>query len=229
MSDAMSDAQTGLYLITPPRLLTGELDLRDFADDLGRALDAAAVASVQLRLKGVDDDTLRRACDTLRAVAHDRDVAFLVNDRPDIAQATGCDGAHIGQEDMAYEDARDILGEEAILGVTCHASRDLAFRAGEAGADYVAFGAFYPSPTKTRVHAPEPELLAWWREATVVPSVAIGGIGAENCAPLVRAGADFIAVCSYVWDHPEGPAAAIRRLASAVVAASDGNSAIESA
>lgn len=211
----------GLYLVTPPRLAVGGLDVPSFSTDLAAALDAAPVACVQLRIKGVPDDTVRRAADLLRPVAHQREVAFLINDRPDLARETGCDGAHIGQDDIPYADARALLGDEAIIGVTCHDQRDLALTAAEAGADYVAFGAFYPTTTKDRRFAPVPEILEWWQTATVVPCVAIGGITAENCAPLVAAGADFIAVCSYVWDHREGPADAVKTLAAAVEDAFD--------
>jgi thiamine-phosphate pyrophosphorylase len=190
-----------------------------FADELAAALDAAPVACVQIRIKDSNDEALLRACDILRPVAHARDVAVLVNDRPDIAAATGCDGTHIGQSDMPYRKARRLVGKEAIVGVTCHDSMHLAMVAAEQGADYVAFGAFFETATKPRRYAPKPELLSHWQEATTVPCVAIGGITAENCAPLVRAGADFIAVCSFVWDHPEGPAAAVRALATAIKAA----------
>lgn len=165
---------------------------------------------MQLRLKDADDDTIRRAADLLRPVVHERDVAFLLNDRADLAVATGCDGVHIGQQDMPYARARKLVGAEAIVGVTCHDSRDLALTAAEAGADYVAFGAFFPTDTKEPLSSAEPEILAWWSEMMVVPCVAIGGITAANAAPLVAAGADFLAVSAGVWQHPDGPAAAVR-------------------
>jgi thiamine-phosphate pyrophosphorylase len=204
---------TRLYLITPPRLAP------DFADQLAAALDAGDVACVQLRLKGADDDAIRRAAEALRPVAQRRDVAFLMNDRPDLALATGCDGVHVGQEDASYDEARQILGLGRIIGVSCHASRHLAMEAAEAGADYVAFGAFFPSATKDAQHHADLELLRWWSEIMTVPSVAIGGITPENCGPLVAAGADFLAVISAVWDHPQGPAAAIRAFLGAIAAA----------
>ena len=174
------------------------------------ALDAGDVACVQLRLKNVDDDVIRRAVDALRPVAQDRDVAFILNDRPDLAAQTGCDGVHIGQSDGKYKDARRLVGADAIVGVTCHDSRHLAMEAAEAGADYVAFGAFYPTNTKPSDYRPEPALLTWWSELMETPCVAIGGITPQNCAPLVKAGADFIAVVTAVWDHPEGPGAAVK-------------------
>jgi thiamine-phosphate pyrophosphorylase len=203
-----------LYLITPPAL-----EPASFADRLAAALDAGDVASVQLRLKDSDDDAIRRAAEALAPVAQRRGVAFLMNDRPDLALATGCDGVHVGQEDASYAEARALLGPERIVGVTCHASRHLAIEAAEAGADYVAFGAFFPSTTKAGKHRAEPELLAWWSEIMTVPAVAIGGITPENCAPLVRAGADFLAVISAVWDHPEGPAVGVKAFLRAIAAA----------
>jgi len=202
-----------LYLVTPPALEPAR-----FAEDLARALDAGDVACVQLRLKDAADDTVRRACDALRPVAQSRDVAFLLNDRADLAVETGCDGAHLGQEDGDHEAARQLLGQ-GILGITCHGSRHLAMKAGEMGADYVAFGAFFPTSTKTVEHRAEVELLQWWGEVMEVPAVAIGGITAANCAPLVRAGADFLAVVGAVWNHPEGAAVGVRSMNAAIAAA----------
>ncbi|CAK0749588.1 Thiamine-phosphate synthase [Azospirillaceae bacterium] len=203
-----------LYLVTPP-----VLDPANFAPILAAALDAGDVACVQLRLKDCADDEIRRACDALRPVAQQRDVAFLLNDRPDLAVETGCDGVHIGQKDAPYAEARRLIGVDGIVGVTCHDSRHLAMEAGEVGADYVAFGAFYPTTTKPSLYRPEPELLSWWSELMEVPCVAIGGITPENCTPLVRAGADFIAVVTAVWNHPEGPAEAVRAFCQAIAAA----------
>lgn len=194
-----------LYLITPPNC-----EPAAFADTLAEALDAGDVAAVQLRLKDVDDDVICRAAETLVPVAQSRDVAFIMNDRPDLAKKTGCDGVHVGQQDASYQEARDMLGDNAIVGATCHDSRHLAMEAGDQGADYVAFGAFFPTNTKDTTHKPDPEILTWWSEATTVPCVAIGGITVENCPPLVHAGADFLSVISGVWDYPEGPAAAVQ-------------------
>jgi thiamine-phosphate pyrophosphorylase len=202
---------TRLYLVTPPAL-----EPAAFADRLAAALDAGDVACVQLRLKGVSDDDVLRAAERLKPVAQSRDVAFLMNDRPDLALAAGCDGVHIGQEDAPYLEARRILGLGRIIGVTCHASRHLAIEAAEAGADYVAFGAFFPTGTKPVRHHATPEILEWWSTMMTVPCVAIGGITPENCGPIVAAGADFLAVVSAVWDHPEGPAAAVKPFMRAI-------------
>jgi thiamine-phosphate pyrophosphorylase len=194
-----------LYLITPPKL-----EAKSFAETLKRALNAGDVASLQLRLKDVSDDEIRRAAEILLPVAQKRDVAFILNDRPDLAHELRCDGVHVGQEDTGYAEARAIVGRDAIVGVTCHNSRHLAIEAAEAGADYVAFGAFFPTTTKDPKEMAEIETLRWWAEMMVVPCVAIGGITVDNCRPLVEAGADFLAVASGVWDYKDGPAAAVK-------------------
>ena len=203
-----------LYLITPPAL-----DPDSFAPLLASALDAGDVACLQLRLKDIPDDAIRRAAEVLRPIAQERNVAFLMNDRPDLAAATGCDGVHIGQQDAPYREARRLLGPDAIVGVTCHASRHLAMEAGELGADYVAFGAFFPTSTKEVQHQADPEILSWWQELMEIPCVAIGGITPANCGTLVRAGADFVASSAAVWGHVEGPAAAVQAFNRAIAAA----------
>jgi thiamine-phosphate pyrophosphorylase len=207
-----------IYLITPERL-----DPAPFADLLAAALDAGDVAAVQLRLKNTDiaggDDAWRRAIDALRPVTQSRGVAFLLNDRADLANATGCDGAHVGQEDMAPHEARRLMGPDLTLGVTCKGSRDLAMQAGEDGADYVAFGAFFPSGSKLVTNRVGPEILHWWSDLMELPCCAIGGITPENCAPLVQAGADFLAVIGCIWNHPDGPAAGVRALNQAIAEA----------
>jgi thiamine-phosphate pyrophosphorylase len=194
-----------LYLITPPKL-----EPRDFADTLKAALDAGDVACLQLRLKDVSDDEIRAATEILKPIAQAHDVAFLMNDRPDLAAELDCDGVHIGQEDAAYADAREAMGANRIVGVTCHNSRHLAMEAAEAGADYVAFGAFFPTATKEPKSAAEIETLIWWSDIMEVPCVAIGGITPQNATALIEAGADFLAVSSGVWSYGDGPAAAVK-------------------
>ena len=193
-----------LYLITPPKLKP-----LPFAETLKRALGAGDVASLQLRLKDVPDEDIVRAVETLMPIAQNADIAFILNDRPDLAARFGCDGVHVGQQDASYAEARAALGPDRIVGVTCHASRHLAIEAAEAGADYVAFGAFFPTATKEAKVRADVDLLTWWSELMVVPAVAIGGITVHNAAPLVAAGADFLAVSSGIWDFPEGPGAAV--------------------
>lgn len=210
----MTETACRLYLVTPPAL-----EPAAFAPKLTEALDAGDVACVQLRLKDCSDDAVRRACDVLRPIAQERGVAFILNDHPELARETGCDGVHVGQQDTSYAQARRIVGNDAIVGVTCHDSRHLAMEAGEAGADYVAFGAFFPTTTKDAAFKAEPELLRWWSELMEVPCVAIGGITQENCGPLVSAGADFLAVVGAVWNHPDGPGAAVRAFNAAIAAA----------
>ena len=193
-----------LYLITP-----AALDPDAFKDTLAAALDAGDVASVQLRLKDADDEAVLRAGEALMPVAHARDVAFIVNDRADLARELGADGVHVGQDDLPYEAARLAVGLDAIVGVTCHDSRHLAIEAAEKGADYVAFGAFFATATKEPKTRADLELLEWWQTFMTVPCVAIGGITVDNARTLVEAGADFLAVVAGVWDHPRGPAAAV--------------------
>ena len=201
----MSPEGCRLYLITPPKF-----EPRAFADELKRALDGGDVACLQLRMKDVTDHDILRAAEILMPIAQKRDVAFIVNDRPDIAHMIRADGVHVGQEDASYAEAREIVGKNAIVGVTCHNSRELAFDAGEAGADYVAFGAFFPTETKEPKTVADLELLQWWAETMTVPVVAIGGITVDNAKPLVEAGADFIAVSAGVWGYADGPTAAVK-------------------
>jgi thiamine-phosphate pyrophosphorylase len=193
-----------LYLISPPKLSAA-----NFLGPLKEALKGGDVASFQLRLKHVSDDEIRRAVDTLRPVVQAHGTAFILNDRPDLAAELGCDGVHIGQEDSSYADARTAL-PNGIVGVTCHDSRHLAMDAAEAGADYVAFGAFFPTQTKEPKTQASPELLQWWNEMMVIPCVAIGGITVANARSLVEAGADFLAVSAGVWEHPDGAQSAVR-------------------
>lgn len=174
------------------------------------------MACVQLRLKDAADVEVLRAAAALMPLCHARDIAFLVNDRPNLAAKAGADGVHIGAEDADYALARRTVGEDAIVGVSCYASRHDAMVAAEAGADYVAFGAFFPTATKRPPARATVDLLRWWSELTVVPCVAIGGITPENCAPLVTAGADFLAVVSAVWDCPDGPGAAVAAFNDAI-------------
>ena len=198
-------ATTRLYLITPPAL-----DPERFAGELEEALAGGDVACLQLRLKEVDDDAIRHTSRILKPIAQDHDVAFIMNDRPDLAAELDCDGVHVGEEDAPYTEARRLLGPDHIVGVTCGASRDRAITAAEAGADYIAFGAFFPSMTKTATkYRATAELLQDWSETTVVPCCAIGGITQQNCGPLIEAGADFLAVIGAIWSHPKGPRAAV--------------------
>lgn len=203
----MSDTEDcRLYLITPPQLDAPE----DFAKKLPAVIEAGDVACVQLRLKGSNDDQVLKTVDLLLTICEQTDTALILNDRPDLAAKSGCDGVHIGPEDMPYSEARAIMGDEAAIGVSCGASRHLAMTIADKGADYVAFGAFFETQTKENTSTATTELLEIWSQTTNVPVVAIGGITPENCGPLVTAGADFLAVSAGVWNHPDGPKTAVR-------------------
>jgi len=194
-----------LYLITPPAIS----DLDAFARDLDAALGAGQVAAVQIRLKPASEDEIRAAVAKLKPICHAHGVVVLLNDRPDLARETGCDGVHVGQEDASVAEARRIMGDEAMIGATCHDSRHMAMEAAEAGADYVAFGAFFPTETKETSHQAETSVLTIWQETMETPCVAIGGITVENAGSIALAGADFVAVSGGVWNHKDGPAAAV--------------------
>ena len=197
-----------LYLITPPRID----DLAVFGRSLAAAMDAGDVAAVQIRLKDQPEAEVVAAVDVLAPIIQSRGAAMILNDDPVLAARLRCDGVHVGQDDMALSEARKIMGPDAMIGVTCHDSRHLAMEAAEAGADYVAFGAFFPTTTKDASTRAEPEILSIWQEVMETPCVAIGGITAENARGLAAAGADFLAVSAGVWAHPEGPAAAVRAI-----------------
>lgn len=210
MSDALENIYPcRLYLVSPPRIA-----LPQFIKALTEALAAGDVGAFQLRLKEATDAEILEAGAQLLPICRAHGVAFIVNDRPDLALKIGADGMHLGQEDTSLQEARALLGADAVIGMTCHASAHMAMEAGDAGADYVAFGAFFPTTSKPmekqeKYGRPEPQLLEWWSTYTVVPSVAIGGMTPENCGPLVTAGADFIAAITAVWNHPQGPGAAV--------------------
>jgi thiamine-phosphate pyrophosphorylase len=208
----MSPPLCRIYLITPPRLD----DLAEFGRTLAHALDAGDVAALQIRLKDTPDDIVAAAVDALMPIAQARGVAVILNDRPDLAARLGCDGVHLGQDDMPLAQARKVVGKDAMIGVTCHDSLHLAMEAAEGGADYVAFGAFYPTTTKEAPTRAYPELLTGWQADMVIPCVAIGGITVETAAGLAAAGADFLAVSAGVWGYGEGPAAAVKAFVSEI-------------
>jgi thiamine-phosphate pyrophosphorylase len=198
-----------LYLISPPTLVP-----HVFAQTLDAALGAGDVGAFQLRLKNASDDDIRAATRALLPVTYRHDVAFIINDRVDLVNELAVDGVHLGQDDMAYAEARAQLGPDAVIGVSCHDSTHMAMEAGEAGADYVAFGAFYATKSKSaeklaKYGTPTKDILENWSAVTTVPAVAIGGLTPENCGALVTAGADFIAAITAVWEHPNGAAAAV--------------------
>lgn len=201
----MIDPRCQLYLISP--LETGG----DFPQQLRNALEAGPVAAFQFRVKDLDQQEAARLAEPLKALCDEFDVAFIVNDDIALAKLLGADGVHLGQSDENLKNARAELGNDVQIGITCHDSRHLAMEAGEGGANYVAFGAFFPTTTKDISHTPELDILKWWSAMMEIPSVAIGGVTPDNCQPLIDSGADFLAVCGGVWNDPEGPAHAVRR------------------
>lgn len=201
-----------LYLISP-------LDVGgDFPERLAGALDAGPVAAFQFRVKGIDQHEAAALAEPLLAICRARDVAFIVNDDISLAKRLGADGVHLGQNDGDPREARQLLGPEAQIGVTCHASRHLAMEAAEAGADYVAFGAFFPTSTKNVEHVADPALLSWWATVSEIPCVAIGGITVDNCAALIATRCDFLAVSAGIWSHRDGAPAAVQAFAKAMAA-----------
>lgn len=201
-----------LYLITPPAIE----DIEAFAVDVARTLATGEVAALQIRLKGVSEGAIEDVVRRLGPIARAQEVVLILNDRADLAGRLGCDGVHLGQGDGSVADARRRLGGDRIIGVTCHDSRHLAMDAAEAGADYVAFGAFFPTTTKEPAASADAEVLSIWQETMLIPCVAIGGITAENCRALVTAGADFLAVSAGVWRARGGPEAAVRAIAGEI-------------
>lgn len=200
----MTTTNCQLYLISP-------LDVGgDFPAKLEEALSAGPVAAFQFRVKDLGQHEAARLAGPLQAICAAHDVAFIVNDDIALAKRLKADGVHLGQGDGDPKEARQLLGPGAQIGITCHASRHLAMEAGEAGADYVAFGAFFPTTTKAVEHHADPEILTWWQGLFELPCVAIGGITVGNAKQLVDAGADFLAVSSGIWGYPDGPAAAVR-------------------
>lgn len=211
--------QCSLYLVSPPAI-----ELHAFMPQLRAALSIGAVRAFQLRLKDASDEQLFEAAGEILPLCRAQDVAFILNDRADLAAKMGADGVHLGQDDMGVADAREIVGNECVIGVSCHASRHMAMVASEQGADYVAFGAFYPTSSKPKEKVekwgiPSPDILEEWSTVTNIPCVAIGGITAQNCAALVKKGADFIAAITAVWNHEQGPAVAVQEFAEAMAMA----------
>jgi|TARA_R110002049_G_scaffold206569_3_gene377042 thiamine-phosphate pyrophosphorylase len=212
----MNDIPCQLYLISP-------LDVGgDFPQRLRQALEAGPVAAFQFRVKDVDPEEAARLAEPLKAICDEFDVAFIVNDDVALAERLGADGVHLGQGDESLKNARAALGKDVQIGITCHDSRHLAMEAGEGGANYVAFGAFFPTETKETQYKPELDIVQWWAEMMEIPCVAIGGITPDNCRPLIDAGADFLAVSGAVWNDPAGPAAAVRKFADIMDSGSAG-------
>jgi thiamine-phosphate pyrophosphorylase len=201
-----------LYIISPEKF-----ELEDFKSKLIEALKGKKVSVFQLRLKNTNDEKIISYAKELMCICHSYDVQFILNDRADLAAEINADGVHIGEEqDGTVESARKKIGQNKIIGVSCYGSIDRAIEMAESGADYVAFGAFYPTQTKEPKARPSPDILKWWTTNTTIPCVAIGGIKANNCKPILQNGADFIAVVSAIWQHPKGSAFAVEELSEAI-------------
>lgn len=199
-----------LYLISPP-----SLEFHTFIPAIDEAFAEGGVKAFQLRLKDATDEEIIASAKNILPICQKYDVAFIINDRADLAVQCNADGVHLGQDDMSVKEARKIIGNDRVIGVSCHASRDMGMRAADEGADYVAFGAFFPTRSKPQEKVekwgiPKPDLVEWWSTYTTVPCVAIGGMKPDNCQTLVQAGADFIAAITSVWEHPQGASEAVR-------------------
>lgn len=215
-----------LYLITPPRFA-----LNTLVEEFKKARDGGDIACLQVRLKEDDNDTpandsaISRTAEALLPLCREQGIALIINDRPNLVKKLGADGVHVGLSEESLRDhavskIRKDLGKDYVIGTSCYASRDFAMASGEQDADYVSFGAFYPTKTKTPKGRPDPSILSWWTTHTELPACAIGGITPENCAPLVNAGADFLAVVTGVWEHKDGPKAAVAAYNRAIAEAS---------
>ncbi len=211
-------SECSLYLISPT-----QIELPKFIPVMEEAFAAGGVKSFQLRLKNASDAEILAAAEKIAPICHQYEAAFIINDRADLVVQCAADGVHLGQEDMSVQDARKIIGGQRVVGVSCHASRDMAIDAAEASADYVAFGAFFPTKSKPQEKidkwgVPTAEIVEIWSTYTTIPCVAIGGMTPQNCAPLVKAGADFIGVLSYVWEHPKGAGKAVEEFMEVIAA-----------
>lgn len=205
-----------LYVVSPPAIT-----LAPFTDEVKKAFAGGDIGSFQLRLKGASEDDILRAAEAIIPICHAHEAAFIMNDSPELARKSGADGVHLGQDDGPVAAARKIVGANSVIGVSCHDSRHLGMEAGEAGADYVAFGAFYTTKSKSaealaKYGVPTTDVLEWWQAYIELPCVAIGGITPENCGTLVKAGADFVAAITAVWEHAQGPEAAVKAFNKAI-------------
>ncbi len=210
MTDEPERERTLLYLITPPQIA----DVDSFLKQFEAALEGGDVASLQIRLKqgdAIDASATRKVAQAIQPICKAHDIALIINDSPQLCRALEADGVHLGAEDMDIAAARELVGPDVIVGATCKNSRHAAMMAGESGADYVAFGAFFPTQTKEKTTPADPDILSWCQMFLTLPCVAIGGITVDNAGPLIEAGADFLAVSSGVWNHHDGPADAVAK------------------
>ena len=196
-----------IYLISPP-----QIELKDFSLKLEKALKTGLVPSFQLRLKNYSPLEIKKFSQEIKKICDDNNCLFLLNDFYEIALEVGASGVHVGIDDKKISQIRQNSPKNFIIGASCYDSKHLAIEAGERGADYISFGAFFATKTKISRGKPSVEILAWASEMLNLPIVAIGGINDQNCVDLVKNGADFLAVISYVWQHPLGVEVALKNL-----------------
>ena len=185
--------QPQIYLITPPAF-----ELSRFPQQLAQVLDSAEIACLRLDIATQDADTLSRAADVVRDVAHARDVALVISDHVVLAERLGLDGVHLSDAARSVRAARKTLGPDAIVGSFCGASRHDGMTAGEAGADYISFGPVGASALGDGTQA-EPELFQWWSEMIELPVVAEGALDRDLVAALAPM-TDFFGFGPEIWD-----------------------------
>jgi len=196
-----------IYLISPQKIYGGK-----FYEDLNNILKTNKVKYFQLRLKRISTSKLIKISKKVKKITKKNKVKFLINDKPLIAKIIGADGCHIGQKDIDFTRARKILGKNKIIGLTCHNSKKFAIDAKKKGANYVAFGSFFKSPTKKTAFRANLEILRWAKKKINMPTVAIGGINNSNYKKILSSGANLIACSNYVWNNKKiDPVAAIKK------------------
>ena len=200
--------QPQLYLVTPPAF-----DLDQFPDRLARVLDGADIACLRLAMATRDADTVARAADALREIAHARDIAIVIADHVVLAERLGLDGVHLGDAAKSVRSARKTLGPDAVVGCHCGHSRHDGMTAGEAGADYIAFGPVGATGLGDGRVA-EDDIFEWWSQMIELPVVAEGGLTPERVAALAPH-TDFFAIGEEIW-AADDPLAALRSLTASL-------------
>jgi len=185
-----------IYLISPQKIRGSK-----FYEELEQVLKTNKVKYFQLRLKKISSSNLLKISRKIKKIVKKHNVKLLINDNPFIAKTISADGCHIGQKDMDFKSSRKILGKNKIIGVTCHNSKKLSLKAQKNGANYVAFGSFFKSPTKKSAFGANLTILRWAQKKINMPIVAIGGINSSNYKKILSNGANFIACSSYIWNN----------------------------
>lgn len=199
-----------LYLATPT-----QFELSDFAPLLERVYDASEIACLRLSLATRDEDALARAGDVLREISHARDIPIVIDDHHRLVERIGLDGVHLTDGPRRVRDVRKALGRDAIVGAFCGTSRHAGMSAGEIGADYVSFGPVSDTSLLGDGEVVDPGVFAWWSEMIEIPVVAEGGL-TEDALRAIGGKADFCCFSEEIWADPDGPVAALQRLAPQV-------------